>query len=101
MKNITTILIMVFALNIASAQNWKPINANLKYNYSDVNCYYTVWVDSVKCINNDSVFYLNKVIKKVKIGDGSDPYYAIDYYKKKTNLNFFFQILFIQQTMIL
>ena len=94
MKNITTILIMVFALNIVSAQNWKPINANLKYNYSDVNCYYTVWVDSVKCINNDSVFYLNKVIKKVKIGDGSDPYYAIDYYKKNQSQFFLSDIIY-------
>jgi hypothetical protein len=69
---------ILFSIAEANAQEWKPVNRNEKYNYQlATNTYYaTIWVDSLKVINNDSIFYLNKIIKKVANGTyGINGYY--------------------------
>ena len=67
MKKLTLFLFIVFTAFEVSAQNWRPINTGEVYNYyndSD-NVYISIWIDSSKVINSDTVFYLNKVLKKI------------------------------------
>ena len=71
-KRIALLVFLLYSI-IANGQNWKPINGSDKYNYSVYNTpLATIWADSVKVINNDSVFFLNKVLKKVGNGNGYD-----------------------------
>jgi hypothetical protein len=65
MKRVLSLLLFfsIFSLN---AQNWKPFNSADKYNYFIAQVpYATVWVDSAKILGTDSVFFLNKVLKKI------------------------------------
>ncbi len=64
MKGIITVL-LIFSFSFCFSQNWSPINASEKFNYQiDTTSYIsnTLWVDSIKIINADSLFYLNKVV---------------------------------------
>jgi hypothetical protein len=67
MKNLTLFLFIIFTFFEASAQNWRPINTGEVYNYynDSGNVYISIWIDSSKVINSDTVFYLNKVLKKI------------------------------------
>jgi hypothetical protein len=50
------------------AQNWSPIlvNEKMNYRYSDSSFITnTIWVDSAFYVDNDSIFYLNRVVKDV------------------------------------
>jgi hypothetical protein len=69
MKNYCIIFLLLFALKNVDAQNWKPLTNGEKYNYAQGSIFATIWADSVKYINSDSVFYLNRLLKKVKSGD--------------------------------
>jgi hypothetical protein len=71
---LTTILFFALTSTLLS-QNWKPINTSLKYNYEIDTADYitnTIWIDSVKVIDEDSVFYLNRIM----IIDPVDDYYV-------------------------
>lgn len=73
-KYIVFLVAALFSLT-ASTQNWKPINKSEKFNYSlggANNFYATIWVDSTKLEHNDSVYFFNKIIKKVR--NGAMPY---------------------------
>jgi hypothetical protein len=61
------VLIPVYGLH---AQGWQPFQKGEKYNYNlgDKQFYATIWIDSTAFITNDSVYYFNKVLKKVKTG---------------------------------
>jgi len=59
------ILFLILSLCGAWAQNWQPVNLNYSYNYQLTPTEYitnTVKVDSVLVVNNDSVFYLNRIM---------------------------------------
>ncbi len=67
MKKIFTILGLLIAFTI-HAQNWSPILTSQKMNYQHSDSAYitnTIWVDSVEIDNNDSLFYLNRIVKDV------------------------------------
>lgn len=65
MKKLYLISLTMLLFTIVNSQNWMPINKNEKYNYSSGNNFYkTIWTDSIKMINSDTVFFLNKVLKK-------------------------------------
>lgn len=80
MKIYTTLLVTFFFCMTALSQNWKPINRNEKFNYAlATNPYYaTIWVDSAKVEGKDSVYFFNKIIKKVRDGDN---YYTYGIYR--------------------
>ena len=63
----TYLIILLFCASVNSyAQNWMPINTAYKYNYyADSNVFEnicTIWTDSVGFSDNDSVYYLNKIV---------------------------------------
>lgn len=64
MKIIYTAFLIFVAINFSFTQNWKPINPAEKFNYTlDGNTVYsTIWSDSSKIIEGDSVFFLNKIV---------------------------------------
>ncbi len=67
MKKTFTILGLLIAFTI-HAQDWSPIMTNQKMNYKHSDSAYitnTIWVDSVEIDNNDSLFYLNRIVKDV------------------------------------
>ncbi len=58
-------VILFFSLNQIQAQNWQPINKFDKYNWQIDTADFitnTIWVDSVEIIEEDSVFYLNRIM---------------------------------------
>lgn len=65
MKNILTFLFLTIVFS-ASAQNWMPIHTNEKHSFGDSpgNITTTLWIDSSKIINGDTVNYLNRVMKE-------------------------------------
>lgn len=72
--SITILIISLFSIS-ALAQNWKPINKDEKFNYLGADSYYaTIWVDSAKLDGIDSVYFFNKIIRKVKNGSGLHVY---------------------------
>lgn len=86
---------MLLIFNVVHSQNWMPINKNEKYNYcSGNNLYKTIWIDSIKIINNDSVFFFNKIIKKVKDSKYVWPDYARAYYLENQSQFFLSQIIY-------
>lgn len=64
MKIIYTAFLIFVAINFSFTQNWKPINPTEKFNYTlDGNTVYsTIWSDSSKIIEGDSMFFLNKIV---------------------------------------
>ncbi len=61
---------------LVSAQNWSPLYLGDRYNYQlDSENYIsnTIWVDSLKVNNTDSVFYLNRIVKNCFDCNLSDP----------------------------
>jgi hypothetical protein len=66
MKKILFSLFLLLIGHSAEAQQWKPIAGKEKYNYLLNRTYSTIWVDSTKLINSDSVFFLNKILKSIK-----------------------------------
>lgn len=96
MKKLYILSLMLFVFNNVNSQNWMPINKSEKYNYcSGKNLYKTIWADSIKIINSDSVFFLNKVIKKVKDEpQKKPPHYAIAFYLENQSQFFLSQILY-------
>jgi len=70
MKKIFILIILLASMMSTHAQDWKLFRTGEKYNYSlGSNAYYaSIWVDSTAVIGNDSVYYFNKIIKKVKNG---------------------------------
>lgn len=59
--------LLLFYFSFLSAQNWKPINSNWKYNYQLTGANYitnTIWIDSAKISGGDSIFYLNRIVIK-------------------------------------
>lgn len=68
MKTIILSLFIILSINLYS-QDWNLINKNYKYNYSlgsnSVNNYNTtVYVDSIFVNNEDTIFYLNRIVTK-------------------------------------
>ena len=62
-KLFTNLFLLTFSL--CYSQNWAPINSIEKFNYQIDTASYisnTLWIDSVKIIGSDSVFYLNKIV---------------------------------------
>ncbi|MCD4696168.1 MAG: hypothetical protein K8S16_07985, partial [Bacteroidales bacterium] len=67
MKNLTAFFFLLIA-NALFAQNWSPILVNQKMNYQHSDSSYishTIWVDSAFYFGDDSIFYLNRVVKDV------------------------------------
>lgn len=89
MRKILTLLLIVFTIQNAFAQNWKLVNRDEKYNYINKDNYYTISTDSVKEIHGDSVLYLNKVTKKVRKFTGN-----LYYYLPKQSQFFFSRIIY-------
>ena len=59
------ILIVLFSVFNATAQNWKPVNQSDKYNYQLSSTDFitnTIKVDSVNVIEGDSILYLNRIV---------------------------------------
>jgi hypothetical protein len=71
MKNLILFLTIAFSISSANGQYWKPFNVNEKYNYSlgSHQFYATIWVDSTTIVNTDTIFFLNKIIKRVADGE--------------------------------
>ncbi len=70
MKNLVLFLTIAFSISFANAQDWKPFNVNEKYNYSLGNHPFdaTIWADSTTIVNTDTIYYLNKILKRVADG---------------------------------
>ena len=86
-----TTLLCVFVFHSLNAQNWKPVTKTDKYNYLKDSTYHTIWVDSSKSINGDSVYYLNKIMKKVK--DENPTLYIMGYYLENKSQFFLSKII--------
>lgn len=79
-KHLILFLILVSVLG-SRAQDWKLFQIGEKYNYGMQNMpfYSSIWIDSTAYINNDSVYYFNKVLKKVKEGNNWQwPYFYLN-----------------------
>ncbi len=67
MKSVPLFIIIISCAQIALGQNWKPINANTKFNYEHGNANYatnTIWTNSVQSIGGDTIYNLNGIVKK-------------------------------------
>ena len=66
MKNIVLLLLLFFP-SLLAAQNWAPVKIGERYNYrqapADV-ITQTLWADSMKVENGDSIWYMNRTIRK-------------------------------------
>ncbi len=72
MKNFLLLFLFSFFVLVSFGQSWSPIHGSSKYNYKlDTADYitHTVWVDSSEVIDNDSVFYLNRIVRTNKSCD--------------------------------
>jgi hypothetical protein len=73
-----TIFVVLASLHLMKAQSWQPLTLHEKFNYS-INganlVTHSIWVDSCKVINGDSVFYLNRIV--TACDTCSDPYYKL------------------------
>ena len=64
-KQIIFLVLFFFVTTNLLSQNWKPLNLSAKYNYQIDTAEYitnTLWIDSVQVIEEDSVFYLNRIM---------------------------------------
>jgi len=82
MKNLLfSFILLVFSINLVESQNWQPVNKFDKYNYQiDTTDYITntIWADSVEIIEEDSVFYLNRIMTNCDTcSNNEDEYYAL------------------------
>ena len=79
-QTIFLLLILLLSSNI-EAQNWKPLNLSDKYNYQIDTADYitnTLWLDSVEVIEDDSVFYMNRIMTMCDTcSDNENDYYAL------------------------
>ena len=83
-----------------SAQNWNPIHFGNKYIYVidffDISTAHAIYIDSFKTVNNDSVFYLNTIAKKIDSQSGclralrNQPLFLNKKMIKKQNGNIYF-----------
>lgn len=68
MRRTCCLLFCCFLCSFLVAQNWQPLNASEVFNFrldqSDV-VSASIWVDSSAQIGSDSVFYLNRVVKRL------------------------------------
>jgi hypothetical protein len=58
-----TVVFWLFLSGMAFTQEWKPLTSNEKFNYRIDSAGYistTLWIDSIKIMNGDSVFFLNR-----------------------------------------
>ncbi len=80
MRKLLFLLLTLSSIPGVQAQEWQPFQRGEKYNYSLANkqFYATIWVDSTAFVNNDSVFYFNKVLKKVKTGAWQYPNFYLN-----------------------
>jgi len=93
-KNFFVLAIIILISSLLNAQNWKPVNSVNKYNYFiGDKPEATIWVDSVDILNGDSVYILNKVLKKVK---DIDSYSCIASYLENQPQQFLSKITFCQ-----
>lgn len=66
-KNTLLLPVLLFTVTL-SAQDWKPINHTEKYNYRYANnTFATLWVDSVRIDNTDSILILNTILGKLNV----------------------------------
>ncbi|MEZ4685476.1 MAG: hypothetical protein R3B47_05265 [Bacteroidia bacterium] len=65
MKN--SLLLLYFLPALLAAQNWAPVKMGERYNFrqapADV-ITQTLWADSMAVVNGDSVWYMNRTIRK-------------------------------------
>ena len=57
--------LLVFLTGTTIGQQWRPLTSNEKFNYRIDTAGYisnSIWVDSIKIENGDSVFYLNRIV---------------------------------------
>lgn len=86
--------ILTLISSLLNAQNWKPVNSVDKYNYFiGDKPEATIWVDSVNIFNGDSVYFLNKILKKVKDLDNNS---CIASYLENQPQQFLTKITFFQ-----
>ena len=67
MKNLYLILSITFPVFVL-AQNWSPIRVNDTMNYQHSDSAYishSIWVESATIAEDDSIFYLNRVVKDI------------------------------------
>jgi hypothetical protein len=70
--------LLIFFTGLAIGQQWRPLISNEKFNFRIDSAGYisnSIWVDSVKIENGDSVFYLNRIVTKCDTctnGSGSE-----------------------------
>lgn len=74
MKKLLPFLFLLLIIRTAGAQQWKPLTSSEKYNYLLDERYATIWADSVRLVNGDSVFFLNKVLTNIKGTTSFFPY---------------------------
>lgn len=65
MKKFNLLFLALFAWAFVLSQNWLPVNPNYTNNYglNNIEPQFTIWIDSNNIINNDTIYYLNKVYK--------------------------------------
>jgi hypothetical protein len=67
MKNTFYPILLLFVLNSLTAQDWAPVRMGERYNFqqspADV-ITQTLWADSVKVVNGDSVWYMNRTVRR-------------------------------------
>lgn len=97
MKRLITIL-QLFCSTILFAQNWSPILVNEKMNYQHSDSSYishTIWVDSAQYLYNDSIYYLNLIVKDVpdnpEIALRNQPQFLLKQMRKYSGGNYIFQ----------
>jgi hypothetical protein len=70
--------LVVLFIGPAIGQQWRPLTSNEKFNFRIDSAGYisnSIWVDSIKIENGDSVFYLNRIVTRCDTctnGNGSD-----------------------------
>lgn len=82
-RNFIILLILIATCYRGNAQNWRPIQQGEKVNYcvNDPVLYSTIWVDSVQIDNNDTILFLNKILKECpQCADSTDPGWILGYY---------------------
>jgi hypothetical protein len=80
MKKIFLFIALLTLALFASAQNWRPIHPGEKVNYTidGSTLYATVWVDSTSSSGSDSIYYFNRIMKKIDSINPGYNYYHIN-----------------------
>ena len=89
MKRFIIFLYFITQLLLVSAQNWQPMKSGEIRNYfiDSTNTFTSLWVDSNSVINTDSIFYLNRILKKVNMDMPSNSFVGI-YVENRTPFYF-------------